>query len=378
MQKIISLYTLLYLFIIFCSNILQFLPGPGISLIREGYILFLIISCVVYFDKLHIKKISFIIFLYILSNFISFKISENQKDALSSFILYISGPLIFILLTSLPLTENNITLINKHIRQLFIFFIVTALMIYPIQKQFYSIFGLDKGEHFINLYRFKSNGDMMARLSGLAVHPTTIGAICFFMIIHYILAHKKIKSFIMMIPLYLSNTRSILIGSPFAWYTFLSSKKKVWITILIPFIIASLILIMFNSVFDSSTIIHFNDLLEYGPKLLFGNIKLFGHGHGTMSPFSTKPSFFHVESDLYIAIMQIGIIGISLYLTIFSIILFQLKKDNNIRSKYCAYVFICINVGCLFLSYYVVRFITNYMWIELALYYANRKKLCKQ
>ena len=105
---------------------------------------------------------------------------------------------------------------------------------------------------------------------------------------------------------------------------------------------------------------------------------LFGHGHGTMSPFTTKSDFLHVESDLYIAIMQIGIIGTSLYILIISVLFHVLKRDNNKQSKYCAAVFICINIGCIVLSYYAVRFLSNYMWIELGLYFSNRKYLCKK
>lgn len=376
MQKIISFYTLSYIFIIFCSNILQIIPG--ISLIREGYILFLMFSLVVYFNRIQITKISVLILLYICSNFASFITSSNPNDALSSFILYISGPIIFILLTSIPLTKNTIQKLESNSDKLFVFFIITAILLFPFQKQFYSIFGLDKEKNFINLYRFTTSGQLKPRLSGLCAHPTSMGAICLFVMIKHFFLKKNKKSILTIIPYYLSNTRSILVGTPFVWFSFLPIKKKVWIILTVPFFILVFLYILLNTVLDSSILIHFEDLIKYGPKLLLGNISLFGNGHGTMSPFTSKSSFIHVESDLYIALMQIGLVGVLLYLIIFFYFIFILLHDNNARSKYCASVLICINVGCIFLSYYAVRFLSNYMWLELSFYYSYRRFLCQK
>lgn len=376
MQKLITKYTFLYIILIFCSTILQIIPG--IALLREGYILFLFFACLIYLVKLRLKKISFLIIIYILCNFISYRISSNPADALSSFILYISGPLIFILLTCIPLTEKTINNIDNGIKKLFVGFILIALILFPVQKQFYSIFGIDKSRNFINLYRFTAGGGMKFRLSGLCAHPTTMGAICLFILIDYFFLKKNKESISVLIPYYLSDTRSILLGTPFVWYAFLPPKKKFFVTILVPLLVIAFVFILLNSVLDPSALIHFADLLENGPKLLFGNISLFGNGHGTMSPFTTKSDFIHVESDLYIAIMQIGIIGILLYLIIIAIFIHILKKDNNQKSKYCAAVCICVNIGCIVLSYYAVRFLSNYMWIELGLYFSSRRYLCKK
>lgn len=376
MQKMISFYTLAYICLIFCASILQIIPG--ISILREGYILFLIFSCLIYVNSITVNKRSFVILLYICCNIISYIISPNNNDSLSSLILYISGPLIFLLLTSLPLKEKTIVKLEKKIELLLVFFIIIAILIFPIQKQFYSIFGFDKSKNFINLYRFTADGGMKTRLSGLCAHPTSMGTICLFIFIKKFILRKNKKSLWVLIPYYLSHTRSILLGTPFVWYSFLPLKKKIWVTLLVPSLLILCVFVLLHSVLDPSALIHFTDFLENGPKLLFGNLQLFGYGHGTMSPFTSRSSFIHVESDLYIALMQIGIIGVAVYLFMMIMFLRILLKDNNIASKYCVTVLICINIGCLFLSYYIVRFLSNFMWIEIGLYFSYRRYICQK
>ena len=127
MEKLISRYTLLYIVLIFCSSILQIVPG--IALLREGYIFFLFFACIIYLHKIRLKKINLLLILYFFSNFISYLISSKTSESLPSFILYISGPLIFMFLTSIPLSENTINSIEKRIKQLFILFIIIAILI---------------------------------------------------------------------------------------------------------------------------------------------------------------------------------------------------------------------------------------------------------
>ena len=376
MQKMISFYTLAYICLIFCASLLKIIPG--ISILREGYILFLILSLFIYLKSITVNTKTLVLLIYICCNAISYKISQNHNDSLNSFILYISGPMIFVLLTCLPLKEKTVVDLEKKIEYLLVFFIIIALLIFPIQKQFYSIFGLNKGKNFINLYRFTAGGSINPRLSGLCAHPTSMGAICLFIFVNRVILRKNKKSLWILIPYYLSNTRSILMGTPFVWYTFLPLKKKIWVTLLVPSFVILSIFVLLHSVLDPSALVHFADLLENGPKLLFGNLTLFGYGHGTMSPFTSESSFIHVESDLYIALMQIGIIGVAVYLFIMIMFLRVLRKDNTVESKYCATILICINIGCIFLSYYIVRFLSNYMWIELGLYFSYRRNICQK
>jgi len=378
MQKLISSYTLLYIILIFCSSLLQIVPG--IALLREGYILFLIFACLIYLDKLRFNKSIVLILVYIICNFVSFFISPNKNDSLTSFILYISGPLIFCLITSIPLKKRTIFDLEHKIIKLFIFFIIIGLIIFPIQMQFYAAFGIDttKGA-LLNIYRFTSSGQMKIRLSGLCVHPTTMGSICLFVFLYYfILGNKKKISVLTAIPYYLSNTRSIIMGTPFVWYLFLPPKRKVFITFLVPSFVIILIIFLTTTILDSSIIVHIADLFLRGPELLLKNVNLIGHGHGTMSPFTSKSSFIHVESDLYIALMQIGIVGTVLYIFIILKFLYRLQKDNNPSSKFCAFVVVCINMGCIVLSYYCIRVLSNFMWIELALYFSKRRYICQK
>ena len=137
-------------------------------------------------------------------------------------------------------------------------------------------------------------------------------------------------------------------------------------------------MILTKTVLDSSLLVHFEDLFLNGPKLLLKNVNLIGHGHGTMSPFTSKASFIHVESDLYIMLMQIGILGTALYTFIILRFLRTLKKDNNPSSKFCAFVVVCINIGCIVLSYYCIRILSNFMWLELALYFSKRRYICQK
>lgn len=362
---------------IFCSSLLQIIPG--IAVFREGYILFLFLSLFIFLDKLRFNKNLPIILIYIFVNFISFSISQNKEDALSSFILYISGPLLFCFITSLPLKEKFLFKLEHSIIKLFIIFILIGIIIYPIQKEFYATFGIDsKLGNFINLYRISPAGKMKMRLSGLCVHPTTMGSICLFVFLYEYLIFNRKKSVITAIPYYLSNTRSIIMGTPLCWYIFLPPKKKFWITFLIPVCIIILVVVLTKTVLDSSLLIHFADLFLKGPELLFKNVNFIGHGHGTMSPFTSKSNFIHLESDLYIALMQIGILGTGLYIFMILKFLYRLRKDNNPSSKFCAFVVVCINIGCIVLSYYCIRLLSNFMWLELALYFSKRRYICQK
>lgn len=377
MQKIIHIYTLFYIFLIFCSSLLQSIPG--IAVFREGYILFLFLLLFIFFDKLRFNRNLPLILIYIFVNFISFCISPNKADALSSFILYISGPLLFCFITCLPLKKKFLFSLEHSIIKIFIIFILVGIIIYQVQQQFYAMFGIDsKLGNFINLYRISSTGEMKMRLSGLCVHPTTMGSICLFVFLYEYLMFNRKKSVITAIPYYLSNTRSIIMGTPVCWYMFLPPKRKIWITFLIPIFIAIVIMILTKTILDSSLLVHFADLFLNGPELLLKNVNLIGHGHGTMSPFASKASFIHVESDLYIALMQIGILGTALYTFIILRFLRTLKKDNNPSSKFCAFVVVCINIGCIFLSYYCIRILSNFMWLELALYFSKRRYICQK
>lgn len=372
MYEIISMYTVLYLFITFTSQLFHF---SLFSLLREGYVLILIFLIILEFKNFKISKKSFFCMIFIASCSISYVISSNHEDAMSSLLLYISGPLIFICLSGFNYDEYKYTKIKKYIRYFFIFAIITALLIYPFQKKFYILLGLNKGRNFINTFRYRADGSLYARMSGFAAHPTVMGFITLSMIINYWLINKKKKSVLCMIPFYLTNTRSVLFGVPFAIFSFLSKKKKIIAFFLGSIVFLGLVFFIINSLnkLDPSSLIHFADLFLNGPKLISKYILPFGLGQGTMSPFTTKSQLLHVESDIYIAFIQLGYIGLMTYLVLVVSLGKTLRRDNNPDSRYCYFLLLIVNLGCIVLSYYIIRFISNYMWIELGLYFSYRR-----
>lgn len=377
-------YSLLYIFILFFSNILT-LKIPGISIIREFYVLLVIFSVYIVFcfDKFLIKKNKFdyTVIIFVVANVISLIISPNKEYSISSFIIITSGPLIAYCLSKLEFTLIQYTFFHSVIIKFFIFSVISALAIYPIQFNLYKIIGIGKDfKDLILFYRFTSSGKMWMRLSGLCAHPNILGLVVFALIVMCLLNKKRKSAGLLLVPYYLTNVRTYLIGLPLCWYSYLPKRKKI-ILFFLGFLGIFVLIYAFLSVsLDSSLTRHFDDILAVGPKLLKESISLFGYGHGTMSPYcpSDDALFIHIESDFFALIMQLGVLGLGIYLILLFQTISELRKYPNKYSKYIVYLIYIFYFGCIVFPLHPARFLSNYIWIEVGLYLSvirNRQNL---
>ncbi len=359
-----------------CLNFLAILLQGNrlISLIREGYIItlfFLLIATNL--KHLFINKTISLILLYIIINLISLFISSNKNEAVMSFFLFSSGPVIFLLLYNFNFDNQLYSNIKKKIFKLFFFFVISGLIIYPFQLQFCNLINHDP----TMLYRWGKNGKLWLRLGGLSLHPTIMGAVCIFLLLYLWFYRRKKETIISLIAYYYTNTRTVLFGLPFAFFYYQSFKRKIFFSLLaIPIVMCGVIFFL-NYNFDPSAIIHFIDVFIEGPKMILNNFSLLGIGHGMMSPYTSRSAFIHLESDLYIMMMQIGIIGFLVYFCLICRIIHILRKDGNEYSKYCLYLVFIFNIGSIFFPFHTIRFLSNYVWIELGFYFSYRRSLCR-
>lgn len=370
-DQIISIYTILYLCITYLGIILQ--GNIVISLLREGYLIALFFFLVsTQYKKLYVNKFHFYLDIYIVLNIYAVLKSANKSDAFLSFLMFMSGPLLFLLLSSFSFNKRVYQQTRRRIKFLFSFFVLTSLVLYPFQEQFCALINHDPKM----LYRWGRDGHLWMRLGGLCLHPTTMGAVSIFLIINLWLIKERKKIFISLLSYYYTNTRTVLLGIPFAFFSYQSRKKKILLILLASILLIGGVWFFFNFTFDPSALIHFADVFVKGPLLVWENKSLFGIGHGMMSPYTLDSPFIHLESDFYITLMQVGYLGFFVYFVLCIGLIRVLKRDSNVYARYCLYIFFIYNVGCIFFPLNTIRFISNYVWIELGLYFSYRRSLC--
>ncbi|MBR0101258.1 MAG: hypothetical protein IJP90_16310 [Treponema sp.] len=370
MNKLLRFYTVSYLIITFSAILIERIPF--LFLIREGYILLLfVIVSTIQITKFRLNSISITVLFYIALNTFSLLISQNRGDGIGSYIMFVSGPIIFLFLSNVALSVQWYKKYRKCIDRLLFFFVFTSLILYPVQGVFAETMHIDTKM----MYRWSSSGTRWMRLTGLSFHATSMGAVAIFAVIFSLLHRKKMKMLLSSISYYLTNSRTVLFGIIFAFYS--TQRKKIRFLMLICSVpmICGIVVFYFSYTFDPSALIHFADVFIRGPNLLSKNLSLFGRGHGMMSPYTADSPYIHLESDLYISIMQVGILGFSTYILLLFFLVSRLKKDRNIYAKYCVYILFIINIGGIFFPLHTVRFLTNYMWIELGLYFSYRRNL---
>ena len=384
----IANYTVVYLILLMLTSFIP-LVLPGLqtinTIIREMYIVFLFIVFVLQrvkyknINKLKQEYLYLIIFFAV--NIYSFIISPNQSDSFTSFVLYISGPLIFLLIAHIKISHIQYNQYQNKIQKVLLLFILGAIIIYPMQERIYSqLFNFHEFDTRAVFYVWNNIGYMTneMRLSGFSIHPAITASIIYFFSINlYYFGNKKKLVFYSAIY-YLTKTRALLTGLIFYKILKLNIVYKALFTgIAVMFLYILVNEKWIHQYIDPSGMKHLLDIAVYGPKHLVSNISAFGQGHGTVKPFSTETSFsYSVESDLYIGIVQIGLVGMISYIYAIVKIMKKLLKTTRTSknlaplARYVLIIFISLNIGCIFFSYYATRFVSNFVWIELGLFYS--------
>jgi hypothetical protein len=257
--------------------------------------------------------------------------------------------------------------------------ILISFVIFPFQEQIYSLLNVGMGFNAWKGY-YGNDGEVTIRFAGLFVHPTAMGIIILFFLFMIMRKKKYITKIILSVLLFLTRTRSILLGIPISFFSLVKRNFQI---VLIMGIIFLIILIIPNipviaKVLDSSALRHFNDLFVDGPKAITQYWQ--GNGLGTVSPYISSgiEPIIHIESDLFLAIIQVGIFTVVAYFLIISMVIKKLKfvKRNCPEliqtTNYLIIMTILLNVGCLVFPYYTMRVITNFVWIELGFFFANQ------
>lgn len=353
---------LLVLFLLF-TPFFSFLAPVSISRLytigREGCFFVIIFYWGITF-LMHRKKLTksqIFVLLLIVIEFVYFIFSSNKT--ISYFILYISGPLLFLSISSFT-NKNIISLINKICLLLF-FFIIINLILYNKQQLLIEHSRIDTITILRNLYR-----DKRIRFFGLMFQPTIMAFIC---VTGLIICDGLIKKIISFFAWYLTGARSFIPGVLISSYFEIKKKKRLLLFfIFLPLFI--LIVYLFLNSTDASLLVHFDDLFYRGPKLVLENF--YGRGFGY---------YLNLESDIYYYCIGFGVWGGVVYIICFISIFFDynkrsIRKNSTIIKGRMLLIIYCI--GAFFIPFSLQRPLSNIFWIVEGLIYSYRRQLCKK
>lgn len=366
-------YTLLYIILTYLSySFTIFGISSVFSLIRESYFLYLILLCfykIFIVNKFCVKKHSYslLLIICIILALPYIFISNFFKEAVVTFILYFSGPILFILISCLDFHQKS------RDRFEFYFFLVLGIVCI-INILFYFI--QDKVVYLIpqDFLLYFSRGNGRIRYLGISFHPTTTGFF-FIYLIGYLFIYKRnyIFSCINGIFYIFSGTRSAILGIPF--YIFFKLKKAFKI---IAFIIGIVLLIclyylLFSAkieqYLDVSASAHFSHLLVLGPKTI---VKYpFGAGLGTVSPYNTTDSIIHLESEMYLYMIQLGMIPFAIKMFFYGFVIKKLLLVNTRKANWLLFILLTFMIGCMVFALNDSRFISNFIWIMLGIEFSK-------
>jgi hypothetical protein len=361
-------------------NILKFILPPVLStiyvLLREGAFFLILIIGFASSDLLRgkIRKYEVILAaLLVVCSYFLF-IAPRMTDAFTNLLLYISGPALFFSIVndkSGVSASRIMTILTIMIGAI----IIIGLILYPFQEQYFSAIDIkEKTKNFTQLYRWSNDNTASLRLSGIDVHPTELAGFCIIMLIqrwYKCITLNKTMIIIIIAAMILTSTRIFYIGAaiwilwafPKAYRLWIGSLVVTGIVVFIYMVIKKLIPI---TLIDPSTIIHLTDFFIRGPSDVILYWK--GLGLGTAGAYSSVPGV-HYESDLFLGIVQIGFIGIVVYLYFLNLVNQQISiyRTKEIRaSKMILFVF---SFASLFFGIYLIRSITNIFWMFVALNY---------
>lgn len=365
-------YTLLYIILTYLAYGLSIIvPSSIIPLLRELYFIylfFLVFYKIITVDKFTLKISSYskLLLLCVVLAVPYVFISNYLGEALITFILYFTGPILFILIASLNFSETTR-------KKLDFYFLLVMEIIFVLNMMFYFV--QDIVVSYLPAYELRnfSRTEKM-RFLGIAIHPTNTG-FYFVYFISYLLLYKrdKISSFIAGIFFILTGTRSAILGTPF--YMFLKFKKilKVFSLIVgITFLVVMYILLVngtLNAHLDVSALKHLGDLFILGPEYMMKYP--WGAGLGTVSPYNQEYPIIHIESEMYLYMIQLGIFAFVIKMIFYTFVIIKLLKVNSRKSNWLLFILLTFMIGCIVFALNDLRFIANFIWIMLGIEFSK-------
>ena len=365
-------YTLLYITLTYLAYGLSIIvPSSIVPLVRETYfvyLFFLVFYKFLFADKLTIKISGYskiLIFCVILA--VPYVFTSNYfSEAIITFILYFTGPILFLLITALNFSE-------KTRKKLEFYFLLVMGIICVLNMMFYFV--QDIVVSYLPAYALRNfTRTVKMRFLGIAIHPTNTG-FYFVYFISYLLLYKrdKISSFIAGIFFILTGTRSAILGTPF--YMFLKFKKilKVFSLIVgITFLVVMYILLVngtLNAHLDGSALKHLGDLFILGPEYMMKYP--WGSGLGTVSPYNQEHPIIHIESEMYLYMIQLGIFAFIIKMIFYTFVIIKLLKVNSRKSNWLLFILLTFMIGCMVFALNDSRFIANFIWIMLGIEFSK-------
>ncbi|MGN0728893.1 hypothetical protein [Treponema sp.] len=366
-------YTLTYIVLTYIAYGLSVIgiTSSYFSLIREAYfiyLLFLVFYKFLFKDKCvfkvteYSKLLLLCLFLALPYIFISHYLSES----VITFTLYFTGPILFLLISSLSISEKT--------RIKFEFYFLLVMGIICILNMFFY-FIQDTVVQYLPAYDLRnfSRTEKM-RFLGIAIHPTSTG-FYFIYFVSYLLLFKKdkISSVISGVFFVLTGTRSAILGTPF--YLFLKFKKMLKVLSLF-FCITLLTVIYFilingslNAHLDGSALKHLMDFFVLGPEYMLKYP--FGAGLGTVSPYNQENAIIHIESEMYLYMIQLGIFAFIIKMIFYYYVIKKLLLVNTRKANWLLFILLTFLVGCMFFPLNDIRFISNFIWIMLGIEFSK-------
>lgn len=375
-------YTVLYFTMLLFNNLVTVVSPSyariAFTILREFYLVaiaVLFIQNIV--NKGTVKKnIGLMLklsFAFILMNIFYLIISPNTKDGAVNLILYCSGPYIFALVSGIEFSHTAINKFRTAMNKVLLIYIVLSALIFVWQDRIYAWMGLEYSEYWYNLFRFKVDESIVMRFCGLAMHPTLMGATIMVYASNMLFFNRGyLKLAVLAFLYYLTDTRSLIMGLPLCIYVTTRIRKKYFAML----IILATLLVIATSIndlvmtLDKSVEAHYIDFVMEGPKAA---IKYwYGIGLGMVSPYTNTKAIIHIESDLFLAIIQTGIVTVLIYTWLCLVVFRHIYKamEKGILANQCKYVlfiFIMAHAGSLFLSVFTIRFLMNIVWFEAGL-----------
>lgn len=365
-------YTLLYIILTYLAYGLSIIvPSSIIPLVRELYFIylfFLVFYKIITVDKFTLKISSYskLLLLCVVLAVPYVFISNYLGEALITFILYFTGPILFILIASLNFSETTR-------KKLDFYFLLVMEIIFVLNMMFYFV--QDIVISYLPAYELRnfSRTEKM-RFLGIAIHPTNTG-FYFVYFISYLLLYKrdKLSSLIAGVFFILTGTRSAILGTPF--YMFIKFKKILKILSLILgvsfLVVVYMLLVMgiLNAHLDGSALKHLGDLFILGPEYMMKYP--WGAGLGTVSPYNQEHPIIHIESEMYLYMIQLGIFAFVVKMIFYIFVITKLLKVNSRKSNWLLFILLTFMIGCMVFPLNDSRFIANFIWIMLGIEFSK-------